>query len=339
MRFPLRLFPDNMSVDFISKRYYAFFFSLAITIGVFVLLIFKGMNLGIDFAGGIVLEMQCDKTVTVDELRAVLHNSQYHDFNLQDFHKNNVRRIMLRLRPVALQSPNTIINTADSERSSENIIRGVKTAISKHLESKHQAIEFTKIEYVGPKVGVEFVFNAMIAMLLALVIMMLYTWIRFDFIYGLGVIIALFHDAIATFGMYIITGYEFDLSSIAAILTVIGYSINDSVVIYDRIRENIAKYRNHTLGYIINLSINETFARSVMTLLTTLLVCVILALFGGDVLHGFSVAILFGITFGAYSSIYISAPILMLLHRDKQRSTITQTTKPTAIKKHTHQAY
>lgn len=320
MRFPIRLFRDHTSIDFISKKYYAFIFSLTLTIGVVLLLVFKGINLGIDFAGGVVIEMECSDSATTDELRHVLSSNHYRDFNIQDFRKGDKHKIMLRLRPSADETKRGYdkqsLMPGLSQRGADNgqAVMHIKTIITDAMVMQGQKVEFTKVEYVGPKVGSDFVLSAIFAMSIALVIMMFYTWVRFDLVYGIGVIVALFHDAIATLGLYVVAGYEFDLSSIAAILTVIGYSINDSVVIYDRIRENMNKYRGKTFDYIINLSINETLARSIMTLSTTLLVCIILALFGGDTLHGFSVAILFGIAFGAYSSIYISAPILILFH-------------------------
>ena len=317
MFIPIKLFTRNFSIDFISKRYYAFAFSGILTLSIIIFIFIKGINLGIDFAGGIIMEIECGDAVKVDQLRKILSNNGYTNFSIQDFYKNKKRRILLRLNPTERKNNDNKNSSVANEIDAKYVIENIKKVFNIKIMEDGQRIEFIKVEYVGPKVGKEFVTSAIFAMLAALIIMMLYTWVRFDLVYGLGVIIALFHDAIATLGLYCVTGYEFDLSSIAAILTVIGYSINDSVVIYDRIRENTAKYRGKIFAHIVNLSINETLSRSIMTLSTTLLVCLVLTLFGGDVLRGFSIAILFGIGFGAYSSIYISAPILMLFHNIK----------------------
>jgi preprotein translocase SecF subunit len=187
-------------------------------------------------------------------------------------------------------------------------IKKIQEILTQELDPK---IEFRKSDYVGPKVGNELIENSVTALIVSLIGMLMYIWFRFDWQFGIGAIVALIHDAIITLGFYIVSGYEFDLTSVAAILTIIGYSINDTVVIYDRVRENMRKYKTHTFAQIINLSINETLSRTIMTVATTLLACMSLILFGGGILKSLSVALFIGISFGTYSSIYVAAPILM----------------------------
>ncbi len=186
----------------------------------------------------------------------------------------------------------------------------MKEALNKYFDNQ---IEYTKIEFVGPQVGSALIKDAILAMLFSFIGIMIYIAFRFEWQYGLGIIIALIHDTIFTLGFMSISNLEFDLTSVAAILTVIGYSVNDSVVIYDRIRENIVKYKNMSIADMINLSINETLGRTILTVVTTLISVAALILFGGEKLHSFSVTVFFGIVIGTYSSIYISAPILMHL--------------------------
>lgn len=362
--FPFRLIPSNTKINFISKKHYAYVFSLLLTVFIIVAVMVKGLNLGIDFAGGMVIEMlllndnsnldkdkdinendSLDKDSATEYIRGILHKNNYVNFHIQEFYKGNKHNIMLRFLPTqdenvaskdvennkldegvrnsrVIGNDNNIVNNIGNGNGNNNgngngnendgdnntiKVQKIKNILSSAFNNQ---IEFTRVEYVGPKVGADFVLNSFIALCASLVVMMLYTWIRFNWQFGIGVLIALFHDAIVTLGFYLITDYEFDLTSIAALLTIIGYSINDSVVIYDRIRENMSKYHSKSMNDIVNISINETLSRSIMTLLTTFLVCIILAIFGGDSLQGFGAAASFGIAFGAYSSIYISAPIL-----------------------------
>ncbi len=304
MRFPLRLVPQHTNFDFIAKKHYAFIFSFLLTVLVIFGLVFKGVNFGIDFAGGILVEFSCSEQTSAEELREFLNQNHYNNFHIQEYHTDNNKNIMLRFPPLA----------SGADNSDE--IAKIKELLSVKLGKE---FEFKRIDYVGPKVGYDFTIKSFIALAISLVVMMLYTWLRFEWQFGIGVILALLHDAIITLGFYLVTGYEFDFTSIAAILTVVGYSINDSVVIYDRIRENLVKFPKKEINYIINLSINETLSRTVMTVLTTLVVCLVLGVFGGDTLRGFSFASLFGIAFGTYSSIYISAPILTIIHHKNKK--------------------
>ena len=296
MRFPLILIPHNLKIDFLKQKKYAFAFSLAITMLTFAMIGFRGLNFGIDFVGGIMIEVHTNTMIEDNVFRNLLTENGYHGSVIQSDKNSNY---FIRLRP-QLKDSNEI-----------DIIKDLfHSKISKD-------IEFRKIEYVGPKIGKELAINSVVAVVLALIVMKIYTWLRFNWQFGLGVIVALLHDIIATLGFYSISNLEFDIGSIAAILTIVGYSINDSVVIYDRIRENLRKYKSKSVSDVINLSINETLSRTVMTVATTAVACLSLVLFGGPVIQGFSIVMLFGIIFGTYSSIYISAPILMLFNNSK----------------------
>lgn len=300
MHFPLRLVRNNTKIDFISKKFIAYFFSIALTIATVVLLFSHGLRLGIDFTGGIILEFKAHHVIAIDDVRNLLDNARYAGASIQT---DDTGAFVIRVQP------------QDSDKYPEevaNIKRLLNTLTSAELD-------FRRVDYVGPKVGDSLIIKGITSLLLALLAIMGYVWIRFDWHFGIGVIVALFHDAIATVGFYIVSGYEFDLTSIAAILTIIGYSVNDSVVIYDRIRENIRKHGCSDAPLLVNDSINETLSRTVMTAATTLVVCLALVIFGGRAIEGFSAAMFFGIAFGTYSSIFISAPIIIPFITKKQR--------------------
>lgn len=297
MKFPLVIVPYNTQIQFINKRYYAFAISIIITISVFALLFFRGLNLGIDFTGGIIIDLKAPESIELQTIRESLSSCGYHNANIQNYEDNG---IIIRIQP----------------KGNKNYAKEIEQLKSELDQKMGKEIDFRKIDYVGPKISEDLSRKAITAILISLIIMMLYVTARFNWQFGIGIVIALIHDMIATVGFYIVSGYEFDLTSIAAILTIIGYSVNDSVVIYDRIRENMHKYKNKKNSDLINISINETLSRTTMTVTTTLVVCLALVLFGGPVLKGFSTAVLFGIAFGTYSSIYISAPILLLLSKN-----------------------
>lgn len=293
MGFQLTLIPHGTKIDFIGKRWYAFIFSIAISVLIVLMLLLRGLNLGLDFTGGMIAEIKGEKEIDLGGLRDYLHQRGYSGATLQSFGDESI--VLIRIQ-------------AKQEGSYNKEVEELKDALSSHMGDN---IEFRRVDYVGPRVGKELVMNGIYATLLALLMMTLYIWFRFDWQFGVGAVIALFHDMLFTLGFYSLTKIEFDLTSIVAILTVIGYSINDSVVIFDRIRENIRKYKQISVSELINLSINETLSRTVMTVLVTLIACLALVIFGGEVISGFSIAMLVGIAFGTYSSIYISAPLLI----------------------------
>ena len=207
-----------------------------------------------------------------------------------------------------------LIRVAKTSEDQAVLVKKIQEILSTHFEG----IEYRKIDYVGPQVGAELIKKGFLALFMSFLFIMIYIWIRFDWQFGLGGIFALIHDAIVTMGFFSITGLEFNLTSIAAILTIIGYSINDSVVIYDRIRENIRRNKKMDLAQLINSSINSTLSRTILTSSTTLISIIALIAFGGEALRSFSIATFFGIIVGTYSSIYISAPILLYLDPRKK---------------------
>ena len=288
------------NIDFIGKKHYALTFSIVLTILSMLLLIFKGLNFSIDFKGGTIIEFSTRQNSVEDTLRAMLAN-KYSDFEI---HKT-------KLNDDHISCNYDLKIGASGSDIVEEIASIIKSAFSD--------AEFIKIAYIGPKVGAEFALDGAKAVLFSLLAMMAYVWFRFDLKFGFGVMLALLHDVLITLGFFSVSGFQFDLTSIAVILTIVGYSINDSIVIYDRIRENlnigIDKMHRGELGVLINRSINETLSRTIMTSLTTLVVSIALLIFGGEALRGFSAGLSFGIAFGTYSSIYISAPVLIFFSK------------------------
>ena len=234
MPFPLRLVPQHTSINFVSKRYYALAFSIAIMLLTLILFVSRGLNLGIDFTGGTLIEASIHNTITIDDIRSKVTKLNCKTvLHLLDNSDNDYRKI-------AIYTPLHGKFNADSNNTfTKNLGYDAELLKNSLVDDFHDNISFHKIEYVGPKVGKHFVLNSLLALSIALCAMMLYTWSRFNWQFSVGVLLSLLHDTVATIGFYMIMGYEFDLTSIAALLTVIGYSINDTVVIYDRIRENV----------------------------------------------------------------------------------------------------
>lgn len=283
-------------IDFMGKRKLAFFFSIFLTLGSIFLVFQKGLNFGIDFSGGIVMEIRTNEPLPLAKMRGTLANQGLGEVSLQHFGSDN--DILIRLQ-----------QQAGGEKKA---VEAIKQAMAANFPDYQ--IDYRKVDYVGAQVGGELIKSGVIALVLAYLAIMFYLWVRFEWQYSIGAIITLLHDGILTMGFFSATGLEFNLTSVAAILTIVGYSVNDSVVIYDRIRENLRKYKKMPLEELINLSTNETLARTLKTVATTLVATLALALWGGEVIKSFSYAMLFGVAFGTYSSIYISAPVLIFTH-------------------------
>jgi preprotein translocase subunit SecF len=288
-----------IKIDFIRFRFIAFMLSLLLSVGSVVLIFSKGLEFGIDFTGGIVMEARFEHAPDLGQLRTILKDGISGEVALQN-----------------LGNPNDIMVRVQQAQSHDNSVEVSQSAqvltLKKLLEAQNYGeITYRKVDYVGPQVSSELLRDGAIALLLAFGGIMLYVWFRFEWQFGVGAIIALAHDAVMTMGFYAITGIEFDISSVAAVLTIVGYSVNDSVVIYDRIRENLRKYKKVPLTTLINVSVNETLSRTLLTVSTTLASVLALVLLGGPVIQGFALAMLFGIVVGTYSSIYISAPVLL----------------------------
>lgn len=293
---PITLFPTQPNFDFMGKRWIGFILSLLLTLGALGLIATKGLNLGIDFTGGILMEIHTEKEADLGLLRKTLSNGEFGEVSLQNSGSPN--DVMIRIQ----------VSNEDNQSQTVEHVKGLLSAAVK------DGLTFRKVDYVGPTVGRELMQNGIIATILSFAAIMVYVWFRFEWQYGVGAILALLHDSIMVMGFFALTRFEFGLTAIAAILTIIGYSINDSVVIYDRIRENLRRFRKKEIMELLNLSINETLSRTILTASTTLLASLALFLFGGEVIHGFSGAMVFGVIVGTYSSIYISAPTLLYLN-------------------------
>ncbi len=288
----LNYMPRKFSFDFIGKRIPAFGFTVVIIVASFVLLATKGLNFGVDFAGGIVVEVQTEQKADLGAMRSTLGGLGLGEVSLQEFGETG-RDVMIRVE-----------RQPGDEKAQMSALDKVKTTLG-------AGYSYRRVEIVGPKVGDELVRDGVLAVALSVLAIAAYVWFRFEWQFGVGALAATFHDVIATFGFFSLTGLEFNLTSVAAILTIAGYSINDTVVEYDRVRENLRKYKAMSLFDLLNLSANETLARTILTGGTTLLAVLSLAVFGGEVLRGFSLSVIFGVLIGTYSSVYVAMPILI----------------------------
>ncbi len=278
------------------NKYYNKFNILSITLVVIslILLIFKGLNFGIDFKGGTLIELRSNDTkINITSLRDNLNQIDLGDISVKNF--GNDTDYLIKFE----------------NNSKKNIIEEIKLHLDKSFGNN---FDFRRVENVGPKVSAELLKSGVIAISVALALMLVYIWIRFEWQFSLGAILALFHDVIVTLGLFSLLGLEINLSIIAAVLTIVGYSMNDTVVIFDRVRENLRKYSDIKIFELTNISINETLSRTLITSITTLLALLSIFFFGGEILKGFSLAMIFGVIFGTYSSVYIANTVLVRLN-------------------------
>ena len=283
------------TIDFVGKRTYAIIFSVAlITISIFSLAT-QGLKFGIDFTGGTLIEVSYEQPVDLSEVRNTLDEAQFKGANVQHFGSTN--EILIRLKPQAVSSA----------KLSSKII---------HLLGDD--IDIRRVEFVGPKVGEELTNDGGLAMLYALIGILIYVAFRFEYRFALGSISALIHDVIITLGVFSLLQIEFDLTVLAAILAVIGYSLNDTIVVFDRIRENFLSTRHTDPKKIINGALNQTLSRTIMTSVTTLLVLLALFFLGGEIIHSFALALLIGVVIGTYSSIYVASSMILALGISKE---------------------
>ncbi|WP_250311936.1 protein translocase subunit SecF [Rickettsia endosymbiont of Oedothorax gibbosus] len=299
--YPLRLLPEQVNFDFIRFKKVSYTMSIILSLVSIIWIGIYKFNFGIDFSGGIVIEVRLDQSPDLTKMREVLNNLKIGEVVLQNFGNQNDLSIR-----VGSNSEDTLMHN----------IELIKLTLSNQFPYK---FEYRKVDFVGPQVGAHLIKSGITALILSFLAIMAYTWARFEWYFGLGILIALLHDAILSLGFMSVMRLDFNLTSVAAILTIIGYSVNDSVVIYDRIRENLRKSYQKTMPQIINQSINETLSRTILTVVTTLLANLALVIFGGEAIHSFSLLVFFGIIVGTYSSIFISAPILMLFVAKKFR--------------------
>ena len=291
------------------NKFYKLFnlLSLSLVIISILLLFFKGLNFGVDFKGGTLIELRAnDKSINVTSLRQSFNKMNLGDFNIKKFGNENDFLIKIEKRD-----------------TSGNAIDNIKNDLTSSIGG---SFNFRRVENVGPKVSAELLKSGVIAIALSLAAMLFYIWIRFEWQFSLGAILALFHDVILTLGLFSLFNLEINLSIVAAVLTIVGYSMNDTVVIYDRGRENLKKFSDIKIFELTNISINETLSRTIITSATTLLALVSIYLFGGEILKGFSLAMILGVIFGTYSSIYIANPILVKL-RVSQKTILKEDTE------------
>ena len=282
----------DRNIDFSSKFKSANILSLFIFVMSVLFILFKGLNYGIDFKGGTLIELRTDsKNVNISEIRSSLNSMNLGDVNIKEFGKEG----------------DYLIKVEQKTENNNQLIPGIKKTLINKLNAE---INFRRVENVGPKVSSELLQSGIIAISLSLIAMLFYIWIRFEWQFSIGSIVALFHDVIITIGIFSILSLEINLSIIAAVLTIVGYSMNDTVVIYDRIRENLNKHTRLNISETSNLSINETLSRTIITSLTTLLALLSIYILGGEILRGFSFAMILGVLIGTYSSIFVAAPVL-----------------------------
>jgi len=292
----MELIPHDTRFDFIGKKKFTLWISaIAILISFGSIFLHGGLRYGVDFSGGLVAEIKFSKPVDVAELRSATEAIGLKDAVVQKFGGEN--EFLIRIEK----------SSSDLEAMSKSI----QTSLQEQFKDK--PLEIRRVEVVGPKVGKDLKTKAMWAVGLAFVAILIYVAFRFhEFAYGLGGIVALFHDVVVTFGAISIFNIEFSLNVLAVILTIIGFSINDTIVIFDRVRENVKKMRKEDLVTVFNVSINETLGRTILTTGTVMMVVLILFFFGGEVIHDFTIALIFGLITGTYSTVYIASPVVLL---------------------------
>jgi len=270
--------------------------SLFLVLASLILIFFKGLNFGIDFKGGTLIELRVDsKIIGIADIRSSFSNINLGDLNVKQFGKEG----------------DYLIKFEKKNFDDKNNIKTIKENVKNKLQTD---VNFRRVENVGPKVSAELLNSGLLAIALALGAMLFYIWVRFEWQFSTGSILAIFHDVLITIGLFSLLSLEINLSIVAAVLTIVGYSMNDTVVIYDRIRENLSKFSSSKIEEIINTSINETLSRTIITSLTTLLALISIFVLGGEILRGFALAMIIGVIIGTYSSIFVASPILKYLN-------------------------
>ncbi len=293
----IRIIPDNTKIKFTALKYKAFLFSLLLSVVSMLAVAFIGLNLGIDFRGGILLEVRTNN-VEVAEIRNELTNIDIGEVSIQEFGSSVDFLIRVERQ----------IGEDDAQQIA---VEKIKNALNNKFEDK---IEYRRLEFVGPTISKDLIRKGVLAIIFAVVAMLIYIWFRFELPFAMGAVVALIHDVTLTLGVFSIVGLEFNLATVAAILLIIGYSMNDTVVVYDRVRENLRKFKKMDFEELIDKSVNETLTRTVNTTATTILALGTLYFIGGEIISDFSFAMLWGIVVGTYSSIFIASTILIYMN-------------------------
>ena len=301
----LRLISDNTTIKFIRLKTFSFSLSAALSILAILSVVFIGLNFGIDFKGAILLEVRTSNNISISDIRKEVSNLNIGEVSIQEFGAKSDYLIRV-----------------ERQKGSDNAQQIAVEALKGVLNSAFaDGIEYRRLEYVGPTVSKDLISDGVMAIFFAIVAMLAYIWFRFELPFAIGAIVALLHDIILTLGVFSILGLEFNLSTVAAILLIIGYSMNDTVVVYDRIRENLRKFKKMELKSLLDKSINETLTRTINTTITTMLALGALYLIGGQIISDFAFAMLWGIIVGTYSSIFIASTILVYLNIRRTKET------------------
>lgn len=300
----LKLVPDNTNIGFVKLRHWAFGLTLLLTVLAVGATFYKGLNLGVDFVGGLMIEAKFPQAVETDKVRDTIAGLRVGESSLQQFGDPKTVQIRLPL----------------PEQGGAGAANAVVEKTRKAMEAQFPGVTFSRYDTVSGKVSGELIQNGVLAVVLAIIGIAIFSWFRYEWQFGVSTFVAIVHDVLMTLGFFAVTQLEFDLNIIAAVLTIVGYSINDKMVIDDRIRENMRKYREMDMKSLIDLSVNETLPRTVMTSVTILLALGALLLLGGHVLRGFTAAMMLGIIVGTYSSVYVSSSLLITLGLSPQTS-------------------
>ena len=296
--------PANVNISFVPRRALFFALSAALVAASVALFLVKGLNYGIDFKGGIMIEVRLPGPADIGELRGKLGGLGLGEVALQEF--GEPTDVLIRIQ-----------RQQGDEKAQQVAVEAAKAALG-------AGVEYRRVEFVGPKVSEELLSDGVTAVLLAIGAMLIYIWFRFEWQFGMGAVIALLHDVITTIGIFSLLGMEFNLSTVAAVLTIAGYSINDTVVVYDRVRENLRKYKTMPLPALLNGAINQTLSRTLMTSVTTLLALLALFFLGGEVIRDFSFAMIWGVIVGTYSSICVAVPLLLNFNISRRSGAVAE---------------
>jgi preprotein translocase subunit SecF len=305
---PIRFIPDDTKIPFMLLSRFGFFASGLLSLGSLLLFLFVGLNVGVDFKGGSVITIRTEQPADLDHLRTTLDGLGLGLVELQEFGSPN--DVLIR------------VGTQDGGDAAQ------QAAVEKIRASLGSGIEYRSVDVVGPKVSGELAEQGIIAVVVAILGILMYVWFRFEWQFAMGAVVSLLHDVLLTIGLFCLLRIEFNLQIIAAILTIVGYSLNDTVVVFDRIREYLRKYKSMGLADLIDFSLNSVLPRTILTSVTTMLALIALYVFGGEVLRGFTFTMIWGVIIGTYSSIFIASPVLILLGTNREDAKAKAKVKP-----------